>query len=991
MAVYQSAGIFVREVSSTIPIIQAVSASNMGIVGFTQRGPVDVATLVTSYNQFERDFGKPVKESLLPVEMAAYFNNGGQRAWVVRTMPADSEASDAQIQSQITDQVLFEGTGLSPLSAIAAVSVLKDNAGLSPLVPSSISVEFRAAAPAVISKATRNRGADAPLTLVNGQANYEGRIDPKATVVLAGAVSPNGDILYRSVLNGDTSITVEHIVAGINTPRSVSVVGTAITVNAATDGAGIILATETAASIATTVNTTPASAALVTAEDQGTGLGLIAAVAPTALTGGLPSFDARMDSAIRGTAIFNFDVVASTGGPTQIIAIPVGTSSIVSASVGDAVNGATITLDHRSGRFSVETHGDFIPAVADVGNPIEVDYTPASATKTALPTGAVNTSGALEIAHASLTPGIANTFINVVTGAWQLTFVAGPTNIAHNKAQIIVNYKINAWDLAPISNGIWGNDIKVDFVGSSDYFVAAQAKYTRFDLVVSLFNSNTNAFEFKESFTELVLDDADSVFYMPAVVNDASDFIRISTPGSLETIGALAGVARTQVLAGGDETTATNQELDTALTGGSVLLNSPIAPRSVTITYTDSTGTVRTITDDGRGNLVGHIDPAYAVISGALGPNKINYTTGQVNVRTLNPIAGSSLVVATYYSSPLETTHTERFGDTAKTYSYTLGATLVTFYGAGANGTFDSVNYGRDQFTNFSLLSADFKGMFALSKIDEIMQVVIPDFAGNVTISGDQLDYADLRATQPAGGDRFILLAPPAGSTAEDAVDWFRFDLGRFSKFAAIYAPWINVDDPLANNRALLVPPLAHVAGVFARTDQIKGVGKAPAGTEDGQLRGLRGVEFKFSQEERDLLQSNKINPIRSDDQVGTAVWGARTISLESEWKLVNVRRLFMFVERSIYNSTHWAVFENNGPALWSKIRGQLSSFLSSLFSQGQLGGNSPSEAFEVIVDETNNTPETILQGLVVVDVRLRPQFPAEFIEFRVSQIQITA
>jgi hypothetical protein len=410
----------------------------------------------------------------------------------------------------------------------------------------------------------------------------------------------------------------------------------------------------------------------------------------------------------------------------------------------------------------------------------------------------------------------------------------------------------------------------------------------------------------------------------------------------------------------------------------------------VTISYTDSTAIARTITDDGNGNLIGHIDPAYSTISGALGPNKIDYTTGHINVRTLNPINGASLVSVAYYSVPAETVHSERFGDTAKAYSYTIGATLNEFYSPGDNGTFDSANYGRNQFTNSVTLTSSFKGMFALNKIDEIMQVVIPDFVGDTTISGDQIDYAELRATQPSGGDRFIILAPPAGSDAQEASDWFRFTLNRYSKFAAIYSPWINVTNPLANNRDLLIPPLAHVAGIYARTDASKGVGKAPAGTEDGQLRFLNSLEFVFGQGERDQLQQNKINPLRTDAQVGNAVWGAGTISLESEWSLVNVRRLFMFIERSIYNSTHWAVFENNGPALWSRIKTQVSSFLANLFNQGQLGGNTPSEAFEVVVDESNNTPETIEQGLVIVDVRVRAQKPALFIEFRVSQLQIT-
>ena len=880
MAVFQSAGIFVREVSASIPTIQAVSASNMGIVGFSQRGPTDLATLVTSYNQFTRIFGDPIRESILPLEMAAYFNNGGERAFIVRVAPADAVSADAQIQSQVTDQVLSVVPASVVLITVAAnASVLRDNGGVSPLVPTSLALRYRGTAAAVLAQATKKRDAVTALTLVTAQANYEGIIDPT----------------------------------------------------------------------------------------------------------GLAAFDAALDRFVQQTVTLKFSVLASGGGPAQAIPLSTGTGSIRTGSIGTALNGASATLDHSSGRFSIELHGNFVPVLADNGNVISVDYTPTTATKDVLPTGAVNTAGRIEMAHTSLTPGIANNYINVVDGSWQLTFagLADGLDAPHDFSNILISYKINAWNLNPISDGVWGSDLRVDLQGSADFFVAAQAKYTRFDAIVYLRNNTTNAFEFKESFNELVMDDPLSAFFFPDVINEMSDLISVTEPAANEAPGALAGVPRTMVLAGGDETLTTNQELSP------ILVSSPVAPRTVSIAYTDSTAVARTITDDGVGNLVGSIDTAYTTIVSGLGPNKINYTTGQINVRTLFPINGASLVVASYYSLPAETSHSELFGDTTKTYSYTIGATLNSFYTAGADGTFDSTNYGRNQFTNATTLSSSFLGMFALSKVDEIMQVVIPDFVGDVTITGDQIDYAESRATQPSGADRFILLAPPAGSDAQEASDWFRFSLNRYSKFAALYSPWIKVADPLANNRDLLIPPLAHVAGIYARTDANKGVGKAPAGTEDGQLQFLKSLEFTFSQGERDLLQSNKINPLRTDRQVGNAVWGARTIALETEWKLVNVRRLFMFIERSIYNSTHWAVFENNGPALWSKIKTQVSNFLLGLFNQGQLGGDSPSEAFEVICDASNNTPDLIDEGRVVVDVKARPQKPAEFVEFRVAQLQI--
>jgi phage tail sheath protein FI len=275
--------------------------------------------------------------------------------------------------------------------------------------------------------------------------------------------------------------------------------------------------------------------------------------------------------------------------------------------------------------------------------------------------------------------------------------------------------------------------------------------------------------------------------------------------------------------------------------------------------------------------------------------------------------------------------------------------------------------------------------------VEELMQVAIPDFVGDVTISQDIIDYCDARAVQPSGGDRFAILQPPVGSNAQEAVDWFRYDLLRYSRFAAMYWPHIKVADPLSDNRPLTMPCLGHIAGIYARTDAAKNVGKAPGGTVDGALRFLTGLELDPSQGERDLVYQNKINPLINSPQTGLAVWGVRTISSESEWRYINVRRLFMFLEKSVYNATHWIVFENNGPALWARIKAQLNGFLLSLFNDGYFAGTAPSEAFFVIVDDSNNDANTIAAGQVIIDIGVAANTPAEFVRFRFQQVTLAA
>jgi hypothetical protein len=97
-----------------------------------------------------------------------------------------------------------------------------------------------------------------------------------------------------------------------------------------------------------------------------------------------------------------------------------------------------------------------------------------------------------------------------------------------------------------------------------------------------------------------------------------------------------------------------------------------------------------------------------------------------------------------------------------------------------------------------------------------------------------------------------------------------------------------------------------------------------------------------------------------------------------------------MFLEKSIYNSTFWIVFENNGSGLWSRIKTQISGFLQNLFNDNYFAGNTPKQAYSVVVDSTNNTAASVDAGQVVIDVGAAPNKPAEFVRFRFTQQSIS-
>ena len=848
MAEILSPGVFVEEVPSSAQVVQGVSTSNMGIIGYTKRGPADKATLVTSFEQFTRKFGDLVKESFLPMSVAAFFANGGKRGYVVRVVPGDATAANCKIQSKTTDQTIETGDGvLAIFSKTLSTSLLKDNGGASPLVPSSVSFRWRAAGTPVVSALAKLRNGTTDALFITAQANYEGRI----------------------------------------------------------------------------------------------------------ATAALPAYDSGLESVVRGSVTIEQTVAAGSPASPILVAFP-GASRIETVTVGVSPDTTTATFDHQTGIFSIKNTGTNIPAVGDVGalKGPKVSFTPATATVTISDNGA----GVFPIGSGPYlaAPGA----ISYTDGSYSFTTTVGFK--PHLGSPVLASYKINAWDLNPISKGTWGNDLKVQVAGNVDYFDALTATYSRFNLNILLLNTATLNYDVAESYEELDFATTTSAQYFPDVVNELSDLITVTEPGGNEAPGELTGVPHVMVVAGGNELV-TNQTLAITLSGN------PLAPRSVVLTFTDSTGVARTVKDNGTGKMAGDIDADPANL------NAIVYTSGTINVKLGYLVKGGTLVRVAYRSATEETTHTESFGDTAKGYT------------VGTDGTFDDVNYGINQFTAVGL-KAPSKGLYALNKVDELMQVVIPDFAGDKTVTGQLIDYAEERAGLPSGGDRFIILTVPKGSDPQEAVDWFRHDLGRQSMWAALYWPWVKVADPLSNNRPLLMPPLGHVAGVYARTDNNRNVGKSPGGTVDGALRFLLGLEYESTQGERDLVYPNKINPLVTGVQTGLAVWGVRTISPTSEWRYINARRLFMFLEKSIFESTHWIVFENNGPGLWTRIKAQVEGFLKSLFNENYFAGNSPAQAFFVIVDDTNNPPESINNGQVIIDVGIAPNKPAEFVRFRFQQ-----
>ena len=202
------------------------------------------------------------------------------------------------------------------------------------------------------------------------------------------------------------------------------------------------------------------------------------------------------------------------------------------------------------------------------------------------------------------------------------------------------------------------------------------------------------------------------------------------------------------------------------------------------------------------------------------------------------------------------------------------------------------------------------------------------------------------------------------------------------SKYAALYYPWIRVLDPLSQ-REISVPPSGFVAGIYARNDVNRAVYKAPA----NEVVNLAiGFEQFLNKGQQETLNPEGINCFRFFEGRGMRLWGARTISSDPEWKYVNLRRYFAYVERSIDKGTQWAVFEPNGEQLWANVRRTIEDFLLNEWQNGALLGDKPEKAYFVKCDRSTMSQNDLDNGRLICLVGLAALKPAEFVIFRIGQ-----
>jgi phage tail sheath protein FI len=276
-------------------------------------------------------------------------------------------------------------------------------------------------------------------------------------------------------------------------------------------------------------------------------------------------------------------------------------------------------------------------------------------------------------------------------------------------------------------------------------------------------------------------------------------------------------------------------------------------------------------------------------------------------------------------------------------------------------------------------------GLGAMAEIDDLAIVATPD---TVTLQDAEQETAvsNLIGHCERLRYRIAVVDPPSESSISE-VRTFRskFD----SSYAALYYPWLRIVDPSRKpdpggpTPMIDVPPSGAVAGIYARTDITRGVHKAPA---NEVVRGMSSFVTNVTYDRQSVLNPEGINALRFFEGRSNRVWGARTMSSDPEWKYVNVRRLFIYLEHSIDRATQWAVFEPNNERLWGSIRQSVEDFLITAWRDGALMGTKPEEAFFVRCDRTTMTQNDLDNGRMICLIGVAPTYPAEFVIFRIGQ-----
>jgi phage tail sheath protein FI len=936
MPEYLAPGVYVEEIASGSRPIEGVSTSTSGIVGVTQRGPVGVATLVTSFPDFVRQFGGYLDDRVytnsawyLPHAVEGFFTNGGRRIYVVRVLPNSATSAGITLfdwgSLDMADGITFNG-----FENILAVQAMEDSQIIAIQDETSIT--------------------DSGWLLVQDQQSSEYvqlAPDPAGVVALASPLVsfwPAG----TAVVDADDT---DH----------------STTLTVAANAGDFLLVVEDVNAIAGansyTIGAVPATPEMISATAA---IGLTAGLnfshpvetgvfEPTFSTGPAPSLaEAAAAGATEITLDDRTEIDSSPPAGSFLLLTDVDMNSEI-VYIESVEEPRTAAPDRGIVRLRYPLAGSY-----NVGDSAELHQdndTDVGASTTALTAGSTTFDRAIWVGNSTgFTPGnfVRIEAINspsveyhlVADNPPDLRVVQSPLRASHTGGTAIAA-RSPALRIEAVDRGVWGNQLRV------------------------IARAETNP---------LLRETTPETF--PGLGNPT---LSLRTTLGIHSGSILEFFTRSPL---GEETILFRQKVDNVegndvtFTGGVLqAVNADVRIRTVEFQLVVQLVRVNPRTQ--REEIVE--DEFFRQLS--LDPRHPNYVVRRI---------GSIYVNNT--DTPLqENGRTEGESNLIRVSDLLTPANAETIlrpspdillngqgrpFGILFEGGHDDIpslspavyigEEGTDPPTSRT-------GIFALKNEEDIAIVGVPGQTDQ-TVQEALLNHCELMRY------RFAVLDSEVGSSLA-AVQNQRslYD----SRYGAFYYPWLRIVDPFPENPRIpsfvSLPSSGHIMGIYARTDIDRGVHKAPA---NEVIRGISDLEIKLTKEEQDVLNPNHVNVLRNfrDNNRGLRVWGARTLSSDPLWRYVNVRRLFIFIENSIDRGTQWAVFEPNDEITWARLRRTATAFLTRVWRDGALQGVTQSEAFFVRCDRTTMTQDDIDNGRLIMLIGIAPVKPAEFVIIRIGQ-----
>jgi phage tail sheath protein FI len=956
MPTFTYPGVYIEEIPSGVHTITGVATSIAAFVGWAARGPVDQATLVESWTDFQNQFGGLDSRSYLGYAVNQFFANGGQQAYIIRVIwdgtliPVNGSPDQAA-----TAQAAGIGAGATVISAVSGV--LTGQANL--LVTGSTLT--------AISVAVTNP------TIAMGQ-----------TVQLS-ATGTFADGTTQDLTSNVTWVSATTAAATVNNRGLVTGAGA---------GSSVVTATFGAVSGQTTVTVTGAVVQAITVTPVN---------APWLQTGQTQQYTA--------TGLFSDGTTQDLSNSATWSASPAAVATVGATGLGTAVGVGTATIMATSGGVSGSA-----PLKVTAANLSLISVTPASPSIASGQTCQFTATGiysdnttqdlTASVNWTSGTPAtatISNGGLATVVGAADATTVITATLGAKSGTTTLTVSKANLSTIAVTpANPTIAKGQTLQLTATGTYSDSTTQDLTR---VVNWSTGTPATAAIDASGVATGAGTGSSVITASLSGVSGTTNLTVGLPALKEIVVTapnppwIAAGQTKQYTATGNLSDGTTQDLTNSVTWNS---------SSPAVATVSTTGLATAVGGGGTLTLFARNPGQWAnsyLVNLTLSSDPTRFT---LDVRWIKDPRTNQVVVVESFPSlsvnPADPRYVVTVVNTDSQYVTFVNpktSAIVAPSGTPASTpTPVPLSGGQDGATlrpgdgNFEVAlgsdpaATNDYGIHLLDRIDLFNLLCVPGETDAPTIQNLQAYCVNERAFLIVDAPQLATTATlrtngPVGSTPGSIT-------GQNSTNAAFYYPWVQAPDPLAGNRPAYYPPCGFVAGIYARTDANRGVWKAPAGIE-ASLSGVSGLQYLLTDQENGDLNVQGINCLRQFKVYGDLVWGARTLQgsdqAGSDWKYVPIRRFALFLESSLYDGTQWVVFEPNDERLWGQIRLNVGAFMQGLFLQGAFQGTTPQQAYFVKCDAENNPQPSINQGIVNILVGFAPLYPAEFVVIQIQQL----